>query len=82
MSDNTVPAAGVPVGVKLGVILASMALPLVGIIAGLTYLRSDDPEKRKVGKPWLFIAVGLFLAYGIILFALYLRPKLACPPSC
>lgn len=61
---SSVPSPGVPVKMKVGVPLATLVLPLVGLLAGFLYMRSDDPEKRKAGRPWLFLAIGVFLVYG------------------
>jgi Double zinc ribbon len=45
-------------GMKVGVIIGSIVLPLLGIIMGLIYMNDPSPAKKAVGKIWLFVGIG------------------------
>ena len=60
-----VPPPPPPVGevsqeLKIGIIIGSVFLPLVGIIMGAIYLNDPSPEKKKVGRLWLYAGIGIF----------------------
>lgn len=44
-------------GMKTGMIIASIVLPLIGIIMGIVYLMDPNPEKKQAGKLWLIIGI-------------------------
>jgi len=52
------PEEGVSEGLKIGMVIGSIILPLVGIIMGAIYMNNPSPAKKKVGKLWLFISIG------------------------
>lgn len=69
---GTTPVAGagggqaaVSDGLKYGVIAASVLIPyvgsIVGLIMGYNYYKDENPEKKAVGKTWLFVGGGFLL---------------------
>ena len=52
------PGAEVGQGLKVGVIIGSVVIPLLGIIMGLIYMNDPSPAKKAVGKLWLYVGVG------------------------
>lgn len=69
----TVPAGGaqqttplVSDGLKWGVAIGSVLLPLIGLVMGVIYLSDANPEKKAAAKLW-FIAAGIgFLFYVLV----------------
>ena len=55
------PASGadVPQGLKIGVIIGSIIMPLLGIIMGLIYMNDPSPTKKAAGKIWLYVGIGV-----------------------
>lgn len=52
------PAAPVSSGMNIGVIVASLFIPIVGLIMGFIYLRDPHPAKKKAGRTWLWVGAG------------------------
>jgi hypothetical protein len=46
-------------GLKIGVIVGSLFIPLLGIIMGLIYMKERNPAKQAVGKTWLYVGIGV-----------------------
>jgi uncharacterized membrane protein YvbJ len=43
---------------KIGISIATLVIPLIGIVMGIIYMRdSQDSEKRAAGKLWLIIGI-------------------------
>ena len=61
------PAAsgGVSQGMKVGVIIGSIVIPLLGIILGLIFMNDPSPAKKAVGKTWLFVGIGAIVFWCI-----------------
>ena len=55
----------VPQGLKIGIMIASFFIPLLGIIMGAIYMNDPNPEKKKVGRLWLYVALGA-IALGCV----------------
>lgn len=53
-------------GLKVGIIVVSLIIPLIGIIMGVIYLKDAHPEKRKVGKTWLWISGAAFVFWFLV----------------
>ncbi len=51
---------------KIVITIVSIVIPLVGIIMGWIYMTNADPEKKKVGRLWLYVGIGSFIAYCIL----------------
>jgi hypothetical protein len=45
-------------GMKVGVIIGSIVIPLLGIIMGLIFMNDPSPAKKAVGKIWLYVGIG------------------------
>jgi hypothetical protein len=63
------PTEEVPQGLKIGILVGSFFIPLLGIIMGAIYMNDPSPEKKKVGKLWLLAGIGLTALYCICVFA-------------
>ena len=57
-SSPPASSSDVSQGRKLGVIVSSIFMPLLGIIMGIIYMNDPSPTKKAVGKTWLYVAVG------------------------
>jgi hypothetical protein len=55
-------------GLKVGMIILTIFIPLAGIIAGIVFLNSNSPAKRGVGKA-CFITLGIYLAVVVLVLA-------------
>ena len=53
-----VSCEAVPQGLKVGILIGSIFIPLLGIIMGAIYMNDPNPEKKKVGRLWLYVALG------------------------
>ena len=45
-------------GLKVGILVGSIFIPLLGIIMGAIYMNDPNPEKKKVGRLWLYVGLG------------------------
>ena len=54
-------------GFYIGVMIATVIFPIVGIIMGFTYLRKVHPSARKAGKSWLIVGSAIILAQVVVL---------------
>ena len=62
-------AAGKPAvtnELKWGIVAGSVLLPLVGIVMGIVYWMDANPEKKAVGKLWLWTGIGLGILYALM----------------
>jgi hypothetical protein len=55
-------------GLKVGIIIGSVFIPLLGIIMGAIYMNDPNPEKKKVGRLWLYVGIGVFALECICFF--------------
>ena len=55
---------------KIGILIGTVIIPLLGIIMGLIYMNDPNPEKKAVGKLWLYVGIGMFAA-GCICWAVF-----------
>jgi hypothetical protein len=53
-------------GFNIAIIIATLILPIIGVIVGFTYLRKENPEAQKAGKTWLILG-GIMIVVNIIL---------------
>jgi hypothetical protein len=57
-------------GLKVGIIVGTIFIPLLGIIMGAIYMNDPDLEKKKVGRLWLYVGIGIFalecICFGIL----------------
>ena len=69
-SGPSVPPTGaVSKEMKIGIIVGTVFIPLLGIIMGLIYMNDPNPEKKAVGKLWLYVGIGV-LALGCLCYAI------------
>ena len=54
-------------GFYIGVMIATVIFPIIGIIMGFTYLRKVHPSARKAGKSWLIVGSAIILAQVVVL---------------
>src|SRR5215813_6833631 len=54
---------------KIGIIVGTVFIPLLGIVMGLIYMNDPNPEKKAVGKLWLYVGIGV-LALGCLCYAI------------
>jgi len=61
------PSAGqaVPQMLKIGILVGSIFIPLLGIIMGAIYLNDPDSEKKKVGKLWLLVSLAIMVGWCV-----------------
>ena len=69
-ADPPVPKSGVSSKMKVGMIIASIVIPVVGVIMGIVYMNSPDPDRKAAGRTWLLIGVVAFVIYCILSGAL------------
>jgi len=50
--------AAVGQGLNIGIIVASLIFPLVGVIMGAVYLCDQNAAKKKAGKVWLWVGIA------------------------
>jgi hypothetical protein len=63
------PTAGQPAvssGLKMGIGIASVFVPLLGLIMGIVYMVDANPEKKAAGKLWLMLACAGMVMYCMI----------------
>ena len=53
-------------GLKIGIAIATVFVPLLGIIMGAIYMNDPNPNKKKVGKLWLIIGIGIIVLCCLI----------------
>jgi len=58
------PNAGdVSQGLKYGIIVGTLIIPLLGIIMGAVYMKDPSPAKQAAGKLWLYVGIGVVAVY-------------------
>ena len=53
-------------GMKIGISIGTIIVPLLGLIMGAIYMADANPEKKAVGKLWLLIGAGVIVLYCLI----------------
>ena len=56
-------------GLKLGIGIGSVLLPIIGLVMGILYMVDANPEKKAAGKLWLLLACGGMVMYCMISMA-------------
>jgi uncharacterized membrane protein YvbJ len=62
------PGQSVSQGLKVGISIASVFIPLIGIIMGIIFVVDANPEKKATGKLWLIVS-GIMMVVWCMLFA-------------
>ena len=69
-SDPSPPGASatpaVSTEMKIGIIIATLVIPLLGIILGIIFLADANPQKKTVGRLWLLVGIGVIVLYCIL----------------
>lgn len=52
-------------GLRIGVIIGTLFIPLLGIIMGIIFMQDSNPNKKAVGKTWLYVGLGV-MAFSLI----------------
>ena len=60
------PAEEVSSGMNIGIIVASLFVPLVGIVMGIIYMRDPNPKKKAAGNTWLWVGIWSFIFWLIV----------------
>lgn len=56
-------AAAVSKKMKIGIGIATVVIPVVGIVMGFIYMRDENKEKREAGRIWLWAGVAMGVLY-------------------
>jgi TIR domain len=54
-------APAVSKGLKIGICIASVLNPILGVVMGILYMKDANPEKKAVGKLWLIVSICAFV---------------------
>lgn len=46
-------------GMKIGISILSVFVPIVGLILGLIYMNDQNPDKKAAGKIWLIVSLTI-----------------------
>ncbi len=57
----------VSTALNITIIIATVIFPVVGLLMGLTYLRKDHPDAKKIGKIWLILGVIMVVANIVLI---------------
>lgn len=57
VSGAATDAEVVSQGMKNGMLVASIILPVIGIVVGIVYLLDANPAKKEAGKLWLIVGI-------------------------
>jgi len=60
------PKASVSSSLNIGVIIASIIIPFVGMVMGAIYAVDSDPAKKDAGRRWLVVGIVAFVVYLLI----------------
>jgi hypothetical protein len=51
---------------KIGIIIGTLFVPLLGIILGIVFMNDALPEKNAVGRTWLYTGIGAIVLYCFV----------------
>lgn len=54
-------------GFYIGIMIATVIFPIIGVIMGFTYMRKDHPTAKKAGKSWLVVGSVMILVNIIVI---------------
>lgn len=60
------PLTGVSSEMKVIMIIATIVIPLIGMIMGVIYMNSPDPGKKAAGRTWLLVGIGVGVLYCVL----------------
>jgi len=64
------PGPAVSSGLKIGICIATVFVPILGLVMGVIYMKDANPEKKAVGKLWLIVGIAAALFFCLISSAL------------
>ncbi len=68
-SDPSPPGSGTAPAVsqemKVGIIIGTLLIPLLGIILGIIFMADTNPQKKAVGRLWLLVGIGAVVLYCV-----------------
>jgi uncharacterized membrane protein YvbJ len=53
---------------KWGMLIATIFIPIIGIVAGILYMQDSNLEKKSVGKLWLYAGLIMIFIYTLKMF--------------
>jgi hypothetical protein len=59
-------AGAVSSELKIGIIIGTLFVPLLGIILGIVFMNDPLPEKNAVGRTWLYTGIGAIVLYCFV----------------
>jgi hypothetical protein len=65
---SPIPSGGgeaVPQGLMIGIAVGSFFFFPLGLVMGAIYMNDSNPEKKKAGKLWMFISIGVIALFCI-----------------
>lgn len=68
LKPNSSKKVGVSNGLYIGIMIATVIFPIIGVIMGFTYMRKDHPSAKRAGKNWLIVGAVMIL-FNIILIS-------------
>lgn len=57
------PKEAVSTELKIGVMVGTLIIPLIGLIMGWVYMKDDNADKKAVGKLWFYTGIGMSVIY-------------------
>ncbi|MDP1558147.1 MAG: hypothetical protein Q8K59_01775 [Nitrosomonas sp.] len=54
-------------GFYLGIMIATVIFPIIGVIMGFTYMRKNHPTAKKAGKSWLIVGSVMILVNIVVI---------------
>ena len=65
---NPDAAGGSPISkeMKVGILIGTIFVPLLGIIMGAIYMSDPNPAKKEVGRLWLMVGIGVMVLSCVI----------------
>lgn len=52
-------------GMKWGILIATIIIPIIGIVLGIIYMQDISPEKKSAGKLWLYGGLIMAVIYTL-----------------
>lgn len=57
------PAVSKTKKMKIGIIIGTIFIPLIGIIMGAIYWNDPNPEDKRTARIWLYTGIGMVVVY-------------------
>lgn len=63
LAPTPVTQSGVTDGLKWGIGIGSVLMPILGFIMGIIYMNDANPAKKSIGKFWIILACAGLAVY-------------------